>query len=108
MKKLIFCFAALAFFVSCEPAVSSSNFVRITGQVIDIDTHDVIDGASVDLSPSGKSKVTGSDGYFDFPDLDEQQYTVTVSKTGYSTNRKTVKPVAGETENITITLSKKE
>ena len=108
MKKLIFCLAVLAFFVSCEPAVSSSSFARITGQVIDIDTHDAIEGASVNLSPSGKSTFTGSDGYFDFSDLDVQQYTVTVSKTGYATNRKTVKPVAGEVENITVTLTKKE
>jgi hypothetical protein len=108
MKKLIFCLAILAFFVSCEPAVSSSNFSRIVGQVIDLDTHDAIEGASVNLSPSGKSTFTGSDGYFDFSDLDVDQYTVTVQKNGYATNRKTVKPVAGETENITITLSKKE
>ena len=108
MKKLIFCLGILVFFVSCEPAVSSSNFVRITGQVIDLDTHDAIEGASINLSPTGKSTFTGSDGYFDFSDLDEQQYTVTVSKTGYATNRKSVKPVAGETENITITLKKTE
>lgn len=108
MKKLILCAAILAFFVSCEPAVSSSNFARITGQVIDADTYDAIEGASVNLSPNSKSTFTGSDGYFDFSDLDVEQYTVTVQKPGYATNRKTVKSVAGETENITIPLTKKE
>ena len=108
MKKLIFCLGILVFFVSCEPAVSTSNFSRITGQVIDLDTHDAIEGASVNLSPSGKSTFTGSDGYFEFQELDPGQYTVTVQKNGYTTNRKTVTTVAGEVENITVTLSKKE
>lgn len=108
MKKLIFCLALLSFFVACEPAVSSDNFARVTGQVIDIDTHDAIEGASVNLSPSGKSTFTGDDGYFEFQELDPGQYTVTIQKNGYTTNRKTVTTVAGEVENITVTLSKKE
>ena len=109
MKKLILCFVLLAFFVSCEPSVSSDNFARITGDVIDAETLDPIEGARVNLSPSGKHFVTGSDGYFDFTELEPLQYTITVQKTGYVTNRQTIQTFAGKIEDdFRITLSRAE
>ena len=107
MKKLILCAVILVFFVSCG-SVTYNSFAGISGQIVDVDTHDPIEGASVNLSPTGKSVFTGSDGYFEFQELDPEQYTVTVQKNGYTTNRKTVTTVAVEIENITVTLSKKE
>ena len=85
-----------------------SAYSEIVGQIIDADTGDALENASVSLSPGGYSTVTGNDGYFDFHDLDVTQYTVIAQKQGYSTNRKTVQTIAGEVVNITITLSKKE
>ena len=110
MKKTLF-FAllcgALAFFSSCEP-VTYDTFGTLTGTVVEMATGDVIAGALITLSPSGKNTYTGADGFFEFQDLDAQQYTVTVQADGYSTNRKTVTIVAGATERINVTLQKAE
>jgi hypothetical protein len=70
-------------------------------------TGDVIAGALVTLAPSGKNTYTGVDGFFEFQNLDAQQYTLTVQATGYSTNRKTVTVVAGATAAVNITLEKR-
>lgn len=108
MKKMIFLAVitiSLLTLNACDK-VTYDTFSNVTGQVVDNATHEPIDGASVNLSPTGRSTFTGSDGYFDFQELEAQQYTITVQKTGYNTNRKTINAVAGETENITITLEK--
>ena len=108
MKKLIFCFAALAFFVSCEPAVSSSNFAVIAGHIMDVDG-EPINVANVNLSPSGKHFVTGSDGYFEFLDLEPGQYTITAQKDGYTSDRQTMNVGAGEiNDKIKLQLRKTE
>ena len=108
MKKTLF-FAllcgALACFSSCEP-VTYDTFGTLSGTVVEMATGDVIAGALVTLAPSGKNTYTGVDGFFEFQNLDAQQYTLTVQATGYSTNRKTVSIVAGATERVNITLQK--
>ena len=105
MKKYLFVLS-LVLFASCSP-VTYDVFSTITGTVFDEQTKDPIDGVSVILSPSGKNSITGSDGYFEFQDLEAGQYTLTVQATGYSSNRKTITVVAGATENVNITLQKK-
>ncbi len=105
MKKYLFVLS-LVLFASCSP-VTYDVFSTITGTVVDEQTKDPIDGVSVILSPSGKNSITGSDGYFEFQDLEAGQYTLTVQATGYSSNRKTITVVAGATENVNITLQKK-
>lgn len=105
MRKLFIMFAVAALFVACTP-VEYDTFSAIAGTVIDAADQSPISGVAVNLSPSGKSTNTGSDGYFQFDDLDADQYTITVQKSGYQTNRKTITAVAGETENIAIPMTK--
>ena len=105
MKKLILCVAIIMFFVSCE-SVTYDAFSGISGEVIDDDTQALIDGAQVNLSPTGKSITTGSTGQFEFQELDPGQYNVTVQKAGFTSNRRTVMIFAGEVVFITIPLSK--
>ncbi len=107
MKKILLLIMALiAMATSCEP-VTYDTFCTISGTVIDLDTGDPVQQATVTLSPSGYNTYTGSDGYFEFLDLDAQQYTITVQKTGYVTNRKTISTVAGSVKEIKLTLQKK-
>ena len=110
MKRTLF-FAllcgALTCFSSCEP-VTYDTFGTLTGTVVEMATGDVIAGALVTLAPSGKNTYTGVDGFFEFQNLDAQQYTLTVQATGYQTNRKTVSIVAGTTERVNITLQKEQ
>ena len=108
MKKLIFCFALLAFFVSCEPAVSSDNFSRITGQVLHHKTGKPVDNAKVYLVPGTEHTVhTGSDGYFDFQRVEPGNYSVWADKDGCQ-DHVTVHAKAGEVSVTVVSLCKDE
>lgn len=98
---MLFCFAT-----SCSDDIDYNVLGGISGEVIDLDTGNPIQQATVTLSPSGMNTYTGDDGTFEFVDLDERQYTVTVQKTGYITNRKTVTMIAGRVIPIKLTLQK--
>ena len=109
MKKMLYLavFCLPLFFIGCEKRIVDITGT-LSGTVVEMTTGDVIAGALITLSPSGKNTYTGADGFFEFQDLDAQQYTVTVQADGYSTNRKTVTIVAGATERINVTLQKAE
>lgn len=94
-------------FIGCETRIIDITGT-LSGTVVEMTTGDVIAGALVTLAPSGKNTYTGVDGFFEFQELDAQQYTLTVQATGYQTNRKTVSIVAGSTERVNITLQKAE
>ena len=98
---------AMLAMVGCEP-VTYDVFATVCGTVVDRDTMEPIEGVSVILSPSGKNAVTKADGRFEFAELDAVQYTITVQKAGYSTNRKLVNAIAGETVETTITMELKK
>ena len=105
-KPLLLIIALIALTTSCNP-VSYDTFCTITGTVIDMDSGEPIQSALVTLSPSGNNTYTGYDGHFEFLDLDACQYTVTVQKTDYVTNRKTVTTIAGGVVDISLTMQKK-
>lgn len=80
-------------------------FSSLYGVVSDTKTGELIPNATVVLSPGGETKITGSDGQFIFNEIDPQQYTITVQKEGYQTNRKSVTAIIGETVEINIPLT---
>lgn len=92
---------------SCTPE-TYDTYCTISGTVIDLDTGEPIQQATVTLSPSGLNTYTGYDGNFEFLDLDAKQYTVTVQKTGYSANRKTVTTIPGNVVNVSLTMQKNQ
>ena len=98
---------ALLAMVGCEP-VTYDVFATVCGTVVDSDTMEPIEGVSVQLSPSSKNMVTGANGRFEFAEVDAVQYTITVMKAGYSTNRKLVNAIAGETTETIITMEVKK
>lgn len=104
-KTLLLIITLIAMATSCEP-VTYDTFCTISGTVIDLDTGDPVQQATVTLSPTGYNTYTGNDGHFEFIGLDARQYTVTVQKTGYLTNRKTVTTVAGGVVDVNLTLQK--
>lgn len=105
MKKILFGLIALLALTSCSKT-DVDIFATLHGIVCDFETGDPLAGCSVVLSPSGATKITGNDGYFEFQDITAQQYTVTAQKTGYTTNRKSINAVSGEDTELNITLSK--
>lgn len=101
------CAMLLCFVTSCDDGmVDYDVFGTISGTVIDVDTGNPVQQATITLSPSGLNTYTGDDGHFEFLDLDARQYTVTVQKTGYKTNRKTVTTIAGGNVDVSLTMQK--
>ena len=109
MKKY---FSALLLAITAVCTLSSCAkdeldiFSTIHGIVTDDATADCIPGATVTLSPGGKTQTTGSDGRYQFSEIDPMQYTVTVQKPGYNTNRKMITVVSGEATEANVTLHK--
>lgn len=92
--KTLFCagaFVALLCFNSCDKLKpEETKCGRIQGFVTSIVTNEPIQGVDISLSPSGLSAVTGSDGRYEFNDIEVGQYTVQGMKTGYESNTKRV------------------
>lgn len=77
---------------------------NVHGYVSDETTGEPIRTASVTLNPGGKKTATGSDGRFEYNDLEAGQYTLQVSKDGYQTNTAGVTIIAGQTAQCDILL----
>lgn len=105
MKKIlilaVICLPIL--FGSCAKKKVDTS-VSIYGTVVDADTHSPIQGVLLTLMPSSKNCYTGSDGSYQFEDLNKQQYTITAQMGGYRTDRKTVNLEAGERQEVTFAL----
>jgi len=106
MKKILISSTLLLIMMCFSCSKKEYDLATLYGVVNDHETGELITGASVVLSPGGKTKTTGSDGRYEFPDLDPQQYTITVQKSGYQTNFKTVTAVIGEKTEANIPLTK--
>ena len=82
-KTLYFLFGLLlvcGIYQACAPEELPGS---IYGTVVDKATGEPIKSAGVELSPVGLKTVTGSEGQFEFTELDPGKYTLLVTKTGY-------------------------
>ena len=91
---------------SCSNDDDYAVFSTLYGVVTDDATAEPITGATVTLSPGGKTQTTGYDGRYQFSEVDPIQYTVTVQKVGYSANRKMISVISGEPTEANISLRK--
>ena len=105
LLKCSFAVILLVFAVGCSSSDDYEIFAKIQGVVTDYQTGEPLTNASVTLSPSGLSKQTDANGFYRFEELDAQQYTITVQKSGYQPNRKTITAISGETQQVDIQLS---
>lgn len=62
---------------------------NLVGIVRDVRTNEPISGASVTLTPNGKSSTTGQDGRYEFNGIDAGDYQVMVRKSNYQSDSKT-------------------
>lgn len=86
-------FASIFFLLgSCAKEVSVGS---IQGIVTNASNNEPIQGVNISLSPTGLSAVTGSDGRYEFTNLQAGQYTVQGMKTGFASNTKNISIVAG-------------
>ena len=90
--------------ISCSSGDDFEIYCTIEGKITDYTTGKALENASVTLSPSGLTKQSDSDGRYIFSNIDYGQYTISVQKTGYQSNRKSVSTISGETINVDIQL----
>lgn len=64
-----------------------------------------VNAAAILLTPGGGTKITGSDGMYDFSGLEPGRYELKVFKEGCQSFNKSVDLVAGKNESLAITLS---
>lgn len=78
----------LAVLTACSK--KTEEYGSITGYVTDANTGEPLRNVDLTLSPIGLSTVSGSDGRYEFIDLDPELYSVQASKSGYQSNTKVV------------------
>lgn len=69
---------------SCKPEPEPELLGSIYGVVTDKATGEPVKTAGVELSPLGLKTVTGSEGQFEFTELEPGNYQLYVTKTGYT------------------------
>ena len=107
MKKL-FVIALLALMFSGCTKDEYTLLGTLLGTVTDATTGEPISNVTLTLSPSGKSTTTGSDGIFQFDNLEAVQYKMQARHANYKTDSKTVNVLAGETVRGDMQLTPKE
>ena len=105
-SKLLILSALLSLFSCVADEVASTG--DIAGVVKDRTTSETLQGCLVSLTPSGKSTSTGTDGRYEFRDLEPENYSLEFSKEGYNAEKKSVAVVAGRSATADVMLSKKE
>lgn len=97
MKKILYALMLCMAFCGCSSDESEElNKGGIAGSVSDKTTGEPVATVNVTLTPGGKSTVTGSDGSFSFTDLEPREYTVNISKEGYTPNTGKVTVESGQ------------
>lgn len=107
MKKgLLFLGLSVVLFAGCGSSYQYNIFGSISGVITDAADGNPLENVSVTLIPGANSVLTGSDGRYEFTNLEEGQYTISAQKNGYQANRKNITVVSGESMNASITLAK--
>lgn len=91
----------ICFFIFCscskETIVTTGG---VGGTVSDLTRQEPLSGVLLTLHPGGKSLHTGSDGRYEFLNLEAKQYTITTEKDQYKSESKTVTIVPGENTRV--------
>ena len=110
MKKSVYLICTLCLLSGIWQACGSKEEVTTTGgiygTVLDKEDGEPIRNAEISLSPGGKTTVVGSNGTYEFIDLEPRLYTVNVTADGYDYNSKTAKVVSGESTACDFHLTK--
>lgn len=92
-KLLLFFFSLSLLIVSCSKSETIEKLRgngTIYGTVVDGNTGEPLQGATVTLYPGGHSVVTGSNGQYEFINLLNDGYLLQISKSGYYSDAETV------------------
>jgi hypothetical protein len=112
MKKIyliLICCANPAFF-SCQEEKPVTVTGNVEGTVTDFKTHQMLSDAVVEIISNAnttfitQSRQTDDNGHFNFTDIEEGNYKLSVTKSGYIANSQDVKVIAGQTISSDIAL----
>ena len=90
--------------ISCTKDIVDTTG-NLVGVISDSRTGAFLSGVSVTTSPLGKTITTGVDGKYEFRDLESQEYSISVAKDGYNSDRKTVFVQVGEDTNLDFQMT---
>lgn len=83
MNRIFTAIGIAVLILSCAPEAIEESTGNLSGIVYDKSTGDPVPVVNIELEPSGKSTVTGSDGGFSFNNLKSGEYCISFSKEGY-------------------------
>jgi hypothetical protein len=89
--------------LSCSKA-ELDTFGNVSGIVTDAKSGEPVRAASVTLNPGGLKTTTGSDGRYEYNEIEAGQYTLQVMRDGYQTAVSPVTLQAGVTKTVDIPL----
>lgn len=102
MKKIFYLILTAVLCFGCTEGIEDEN-AHIYGTVVANGAP--VNAAAVLLTPGGGTKITGSDGMYDFTDLEPGKYELKVYKEGFQSFNKSIEIKAGKNEELAITLS---
>ena len=102
LSTLLLCI--LLFAVSGCKTYDYDYYGTISGTVLDYTDNSPIENATILMMPGSQTVQSGPDGNFIYDGLEEGQYTLSVQRSGYQSERKTVEVISGETVTTSIYL----
>src|ERR1700724_578136 len=106
MRKSLYSLFLMSFMISmlcATPAPAQERKGTINGRVTDVD-HRALQGARVELQPTGLTAVTDGQGQFTISDVAPGAYTLTVSYVGFSPFSAPVTVTAGSPAQVDALL----
>lgn len=90
--------------VSCTKDIVDTTG-NLVGVISDSRSGAFLSGVSVALTPTGKTYTTGTDGKYEFRDIESQEYSVSASKSGYKSDKRTAFVQVGKDTNLDFQLT---
>ena len=106
MNRIFTAIGIAVLILSCAPEAIEESTGNLSGIVYDKSTGDPVPVVNIELEPSGKSTVTGSDGGFSFNNLKSGEYCISFSKEGYKAGNKNVSVTSGEDTETHLTIER--
>lgn len=97
-------FVSLSLIVSCTKDIVDTTG-NLVGVISDSRSGAFLSGVTVALTPTGKTYTTGVDGKYEFRDIESQEYSVSVSKSGYKSDKRTAFVQVGHNTNLDFQLT---
>ncbi len=104
MKRFFLLIVYLVILTSCAKD-EDPMFGGIYGTIRNIETGAVVYNAEITLAPGHPSPITGTNGTYEFTNLEARQYTMTVRASGYLDDSRQVTVLPGENTQCDVLLT---